>query len=49
MSPSEGIFFDENGKAEVNLKKITQDDEIVIDVCPTDAISLKEFKDEEVE
>lgn len=49
VSPSESIFFDKDGKAEVDPKKVTEEDELVIDICPTDAISLKEYTDEELE
>ncbi|MGL5630545.1 MAG: 4Fe-4S binding protein [Mycoplasmoidaceae bacterium] len=46
MSPNESIFFDKEGKAEVNPSLANEDDEVVISVCPTEAIILKEYDDE---
>lgn len=44
ISPNEAIFFDEDGKAVVDPKKATDEDNLVIDVCPTEAISLKDYE-----
>ena len=48
-SPNQSIDFDENNKAEVNPKIVDENDEIVIDVCPVEAIYLEEFDDEKKE
>lgn len=45
-SPSQCIYFDDDNKATVDTNIVTEEDEIVIDVCPTEAISLEEFNEE---
>ncbi|MGL4647499.1 MAG: ferredoxin [Mycoplasmoidaceae bacterium] len=42
LSPNQAIKYDDDFKAEVIEEKATEADEIVIEVCPTEAIFLKE-------
>lgn len=48
-SPNQSIAFDEDNKACVDVKKVKEDDQIVIDVCPTEAIYLEEYDEEKKE
>lgn len=48
-SPNQAIYFDDDNKATVDPKIVGEEDEIVIDVCPTEAISLHDFDDEKKE
>lgn len=42
-SPNQAIKFDEDGKALVDPSIATEEDEIVIELCPTEAIELKDY------
>ncbi len=48
-SPNQAIYFDEDNKATVDPKIVEVDDEIVLDVCPTEAIELHDFDVEKKE
>lgn len=45
-SPSQSIEFDEDNKAYVDPTKVTEEDDVCLDVCPTEAIELVEFDEE---
>lgn len=48
-SPNQAIYFDEDNKATVDTKIVGPEDDIVIDVCPTEAIELHEFDNDKKE
>ena len=46
-SPNQAIRYDEDFKAEVIEELLGEEDNIVVEVCPTEAISIIEKKSEE--
>ncbi|MGL5246353.1 MAG: ferredoxin [Mycoplasmoidaceae bacterium] len=46
-SPNQAIKYDENFKAEVIEELLGEEDNIVVEVCPTEAITIIEKKDDE--
>lgn len=46
-SPNQAIKYDEDFKAEVIEELLGEEDNIVVEVCPTEAISIVEKEDKE--